>query len=138
MRSKVCPRCNKEFPATLEFFYKDGSKKGGSTCWCIKCSKKYQREYSQTEHGKKVIKRARLRLYDITVKDYNKIFQQQKGRCAICGKHQSKIRRRLDIDHDHKTEKIRGLLCSTCNTQLAPLENKEFRTKAEEYLKSNR
>ena len=60
--------------------------------------------------------------YNITLTDYNRLFLQQHGCCAICGKHQSEIGRRLDIDHNHKTSQIRGLLCGNCNKHLGRFE----------------
>jgi len=53
--------------------------------------------------------------YNITIDEYNKIFNNQNGSCKICGRHQSEFKQRLCIDHDHKTGKIRGLLCHPCN-----------------------
>jgi len=54
-----------------------------------------------------------------TSKDYEKeraeFFKLQKGCCAICGKHQRMFKRRLNLDHNHKTGQIRGLLCYRCN-----------------------
>lgn len=45
--------------------------------------------------------------------DYETLLQKQNGVCAICN--QPPKSRHLDIDHDHKTRKIRGLLCNRCN-----------------------
>jgi len=42
-------------------------------------------------------------------------FKKQKGKCAICGKKQSDFKKRLNLDHNHKTLQIRGLLCYYCN-----------------------
>jgi hypothetical protein len=42
-------------------------------------------------------------------------FNQQNGRCAICGVFERELDRILCIDHDHKTGKLRGLLCHNCN-----------------------
>jgi hypothetical protein len=53
--------------------------------------------------------------YNITIDEYNKMFDSQNGCCKICGRHQSEFKQRLCVDHDHKTLKIRGLLCHTCN-----------------------
>jgi len=54
-----------------------------------------------------------------TSKDFEKerevFFKQQKGKCAICKKPQSMFKRRLNLDHNHKTGKLRGLLCYYCN-----------------------
>ena len=41
------------------------------------------------------------------------MLEAQDGRCAICGNKPRK--RRLDVDHNHKTGKVRGLLCRRCN-----------------------
>lgn len=35
--------------------------------------------------------------------------------CALCGKHSSEFKKRLAVDHDHKSNKVRGLLCFRCN-----------------------
>lgn len=40
---------------------------------------------------------------------------KQDYRCAICGRKEDEFGKRLCIDHDHKTDRIRGLLCNTCN-----------------------
>jgi hypothetical protein len=53
------------------------------------------------------------RLYGMSLGDFNKMKATQKLRCAICSK-----KRRLNVDHDHETGKVRGLLCFTCNTHL--------------------
>ena len=56
--------------------------------------------------------------FGITERQYNAMFKKQKGRCCLCGMHQSKIKTRLAVDHSHKTGKVRGLLCSRCNMGL--------------------
>lgn len=48
-------------------------------------------------------------------KERVKLFKQQKGCCAICNKPQSQFKRRLNLDHNHATGQIRGLLCYYCN-----------------------
>lgn len=57
--------------------------------------------------------------YGITIEDYDKIYDKQNGKCAICGvskKNGSRVG--LVIDHCHNNGHIRGLLCSHCNTGL--------------------
>jgi hypothetical protein len=56
--------------------------------------------------------------YKMTIEDYNNLFTKQNGCCKICHTHQSKFKSALRIDHDHKTNKVRGLLCHSCNTGL--------------------
>lgn len=74
--------------------------------------------------------------YGITIEDYNVMFQEQNGCCAICRIHQSQFKNKLSVDHDHKTGRVRGLLCVNCNRDLGVLENTKFKTAAEEYLKN--
>ncbi len=53
---------------------------------------------------------------------YRELFEKQNGCCAICGCPETAkaygITRRLGIDHCHKTGRLRGLLCTRCNSGL--------------------
>lgn len=51
----------------------------------------------------------------LSVKEYDALFQEQKGCCAVCGRHRDEFRRPLSSDHNHKTGQIRNLLCDNCN-----------------------
>jgi len=76
--------------------------------------------------------------FGLNVKDYNKMFDKQQGCCAICGRHQSELKRCLAIDHNHSTGQIRGLLCSSCNPAIGSLgadSGIELLQKAIEYIK---
>lgn len=75
--------------------------------------------------------------YGITLNDYNKMFEQQKGKCAICKRHQNDLTRTLCVDHNHKTNQVRALLCVTCNTDVSVVENrlKEMLTYLNKYRK---
>ena len=90
------------------------------------CSDKCQEEYNKEYYNKRSKKRNWKRKEELIKKFGNK--------CAICGKEEVK----LVIDHNHKTKKIRGLLCEKCNTGLGFFyDNPELFKKAEEYLKVN-
>ncbi len=58
------------------------------------------------------------RRYGIDLKQYKVMHKKQKGQCAICKRHQKQFKKRLSVDHNHKTGRIRGLLCHYCNTKL--------------------
>lgn len=76
--------------------------------------------------------------HKITYQRWNNMFHEQKGCCAICGKHQSEQKKHLSVDHNHTTGKIRGLLCSNCNTMLGfAKENQEILKNAIKYLKKH-
>lgn len=74
-----------------------------------------------------------LRIYGITLEEYNTLHDKQHGLCAIChnpAKHSS-----LHVDHDHKTGKVRGLLCHFCNHGLGNFrDNRQYMTNALRYL----
>lgn len=57
----------------------------------------------------------RKRKYGMSKDDFEKLFDLQLGRCQICG---GDLNHSLNVDHDHKTGTVRGLLCSSCNTGL--------------------
>jgi len=71
--------------------------------------------------------------YGISVEQYELLIDVQNGRCAICGDLPGK--RRLAVDHNHQTGKIRGLLCHRCNTALGNLrENIDIMNKMIGYI----
>lgn len=72
--------------------------------------------------------------YKITPEDYDRMVIEQDNKCAICRRDRKEFKRKLAIDHDHITGKVRGLLCPPCNVKLAALDNKEFFIKATIYL----
>lgn len=79
-----------------------------------------------------------LKKYGVTPEDYNLMFIKQKGCCAICGKHQNELKRKLSIDHNHSTGVIRGLLCNNCNLMLGfSKENIDVLQKSIIYLDKN-
>ena len=68
--------------------------------------------------------------YGISVKEYEAMMESQDGCCAICGE-----RRRLGVDHNHKTKAVRSLLCSPCNTAIGLFKEDTRRMRAAiEYL----
>ena len=72
--------------------------------------------------------------YGITIEQYDEQLAVQGGVCAICGKPPKS--RCLDVDHDHKTGLLRGLLCHMCNRALAYLRNDPNHAgRAEAYLR---
>jgi Recombination endonuclease VII len=82
------------------------------------------------EHRKKFPEKfhARDRLYHLknnfgmTEEEYGKLLNQQAGVCAIC-RRKCVSGRRLAIDHDHTTKKVRGLLCMKCNRSLGGFDD---------------
>jgi len=64
------------------------------------------------------------RKYGISQSDYDDLLDAQGGGCAFCGKSagdQKRYKSYLHVDHDHKTGRVRGLLCDQCNLALGRL-----------------
>ena len=59
-----------------------------------------------------------IREFGITVADYDQMFKNQNGKCPGCTRSQEQFKKRFAVDHDHKTGKVRGLLCTECNLLL--------------------
>jgi len=77
---------------------------------------KYLTSYRKTHKAEQAAATRRSRLkskYGITPEQYDAILAHQKGVCAICERPPKK--NALCVDHDHKTLKVRGLLCFQCN-----------------------
>lgn len=73
--------------------------------------------------------------YNISLEDWDHMFEVQGGRCAICKTHQADLEKSLCVDHDHDTGEVRGLLCHTCNRALGLLKDrKDILLAAVEYL----
>lgn len=72
------------------------------------------------------------REFNMTLEDYNKILIVQNYICALCKKHNAKISKvtgkpaNLAVDHCHKTGRIRGLLCVTCNILLGMTRDSRY------------
>lgn len=68
-----------------------------------------------------------MRVYGITVDQFNDLVDAQAGLCGICGRGETDVdprtgkTRKLAVDHCHDTGEIRGLLCRKCNTALGLL-----------------
>ena len=78
------------------------------------------------------------RTYGISLEEYYKLIEYQGGGCAVCGRKQEPDGRRLSIDHDHTTGKVRGVLCYSYNKALGLFYDiPERLDKAAEYLRLN-
>ena len=121
--TKTCSKCEETKP--IKLFNLDKSRGDGHAYWCKSCCSIYNRTdariKTRQESFKKrdpVVKRRHhlKTMYNMTLEQYDELFDEQNGCCAICGLPESN--HRLCVDHDHKTGKIRGLLCHNCNKGL--------------------
>jgi len=103
---KVCSRCKQ---------HKELSEFTKGSVQCKTCEYAHYREYDLMYE------------FGITLDAYNILLEAQNNVCAICKKpptNKHKYDKILYVDHDHKTGKVRGLLCSSCNTLLGFAKDK--------------
>jgi hypothetical protein len=90
-----------EKPATAEFFPLHNKKRNGLDSWCRACRAEYRNANCRGKH-RAVISDDLLAYIKASTKE-----------CVICGSEET-----LVVDHDHKTGKVRGMLCNHCNRGL--------------------
>jgi len=116
-------------------------------------SKKKQREANPEKFAEqnktwrsKNVEKLRLyeikRKFDLSLEEYEELLCKQNGACAICECPETATRggvvRKLAVDHCHDTGKVRGLLCSNCNTGIGKLKDRaSLVLKAYKYLEKH-
>lgn len=128
---KRCSRCLETKPLSAFNKRNDRPQSLSYRSWCKFCIRQKEREEqgARSEYSKKYREKNRELLRDKFMKKrygcslsmFLQLEKSQNGRCAICKK-----TKKLQLDHNHKTGKIRGLLCSNCNCALG-LVSENFR-----------
>lgn len=103
-----------------------------------------QLELRRINYAKPEVKAARrnkdlMKSYGITSDDYLLMLESQNNVCAICRGPQTNTRTNyFDVDHCHKTGKVRGLLCTNCNHGIGKFQDdKELMLHAYNYLEDS-
>src|ERR1700722_3335227 len=95
----------------------------------------YMADYQRANQSKFRNEKLKHR-YGITLKQYEAMLEAQEGLCAIC---KIKASRVLHVDHCHKTNVVRGLLCNGCNRVLGFCsDNPKILRESFSYLELNR
>lgn len=138
--TKTCTKCGVDKPIT-DFAQGRGYRDGRVT-WCRDCYKDYrakrladpavrahEAEYAHLRYARlketgeyqRQQKQSRLRCrFGMSMDDYIQMAVAQGNLCAICGRPAVREGKTccLDVDHDHKTGRVRGLLCKNCNLMI--------------------
>ena len=154
---KVCVKCKEEKP--VQEFNQSKPRKDGLYPYCKHCSQKakleiriknpisedtrklYKNNYRSKYpfRQKEYDRRRALAKFKLTLEEYKTMLNSQDNCCAICKKHEESSKVSLAVDHCHTTNKIRGLLCSNCNTALGLFnDSKELLQVAILYLEDNK
>lgn len=142
-----CHKCKKI--KVLSLFYNHSGRSRGYDYACKKCKDAGVREYRKNPeyrkadarrakkyrdiHKIKLIHKRYLKTYGITYEQKESLLKEQNYQCKICSKEVNMISGHLD--HNHETKKIRGILCTNCNTAIGLFkDDKEILLKAVGYL----
>lgn len=102
-----------------------------------------KKRYFEKNKEKVLLGRRRTTLkkrYGITPEEFDEMLAGQNGACAICETTEPEGRYGVfAVDHDHQTGKVRGILCSKCNSALGQMgDNEEGVLKFLHYLQSSK
>lgn len=117
---KYCKKCDTY--KSLDNFYNSKQTKDGKRSYCKPCGNNESKQWHKANPDYSANEWLR-RTYDINLEQYNQMFVDQNGLCAICGKPESISDSRLSVDHNKHTGQIRGLLCRTCNVGIGMLDH---------------
>lgn len=155
LENKICSKC--KLTKSLSCFGKRSASKDGLKYQCKKCRAEYRaktdykKEYAKysdkikayQKNRKKTFsptertifnKKKSLQKYKLSLKDYELLLKVQEFKCAICGHNHNEFDN-LAVDHCHKTEEVRGLICRKCNSGIGFLNDDiKLLEKALEYL----
>lgn len=133
MEMRVCRKCGKEKP--LDQFVPDKKAKLGRMHRCKTCHNaiNLERYHRPDVHEREQKRRAewqrkyyRGRRYGISTAEYDALAVAQDGKCALCGNPDTGRSERYttwNVDHDHQSGKVRGLLCHKCNIAVGYYEH---------------
>ena len=127
----ICLNCGEEF-SELNTKIRAGKVK---FC-CNERYKEYRRKNKKDEKESNRLYQKKTK-YGLNAEEYYNMFESQNNKCTICGEEFSDSNRAF-VDHCHKTNKVRGLLCTRCNSLLGMAkDNIEILQNAIKYLSQN-
>lgn len=146
---KHCKKC--DTTKVLTEFYNDKKSSDGKSFYCKQCLKarasawyKSNPERAKEQSKKRVANGGHRssqikRKYNFTQEQYDDMLIKQNGVCLICGTDTpGRNDKNFHIDHDHDTDRVRGLLCSNCNRAIGLLGDLSVNAYAAgDYLKSH-
>ncbi len=153
---KICTRCSAKGGEEVFYKLKNGCLMQPCRACCLsnpkakEISKKWQQNNKNKcrissdkwiQNNPDKVKAGQLRRdFGISLDKWKEMQTEQKGLCKICKQPPSgktKMGQVLHVDHDHKTGRIRGLLCHFCNHLLGnSKDNIEILKEAIDYLEN--
>lgn len=110
---KRCGRCKEDKPSDA---FAMSSRKGLQS-YCRQCHLEWKREWSKNNR-EKIKWNIMYSKYRLRREDYEQLLEEQGGMCKIC----REVLLKPEVDHDHVTGEVRGLLCRHCNVMVGWME----------------
>jgi hypothetical protein len=113
----MCSACRAELP--LSGFDRNRAMRDGLNNQCRTCARASRDRIIAKDPAKwREYQKAwnRKHRYGLSVEEYAALAAVAGGKCQVCGQPPKAPFKTLDVDHDHVTGKVRGLLCRPCNT----------------------
>jgi hypothetical protein len=124
---KICKKCNE--PKGLFDFYAHRTTKDRLSTFCKSCDIAKTKMWQERNPNYQ-----RSRNYGLSQEGYDAMLSKQANRCAICENEM----KTPNVDHDHKTKAVRGLLCWHCNVGLGHFfDNRQLLERAMGYLQAH-
>ena len=128
-----------------EYYIKNKEKHNKASKEWYKNNPEWKKNYNKQDYEKNKLhykELSMIRRWGITLEKYVEMLCSQKHKCLICGisldTRIGKYGKNINIDHCHKTNKIRGILCHNCNKGLGHFkDNIQFLENAINYLGDN-
>ena len=139
MGYKQCSLCNetkplKEFTGKTRYKTKAGEERCTTSPYCRACLKVFRDRWKEKNPAWWIKQR-----YKISIEEATYWYEKSMESCEICGYKWIEGDDRLCIDHDHSTEKVRGVLCKHCNYVLGhSREDKTILEKTIKYIKKHK
>ena len=131
---KPCPNCGTINPTDFDFRYYKRQNREYRNTYCRVCDSKRWANNSKKNGGSKIYHDEYV--YGLVAGQKELILKSQNGCCGICGV-PFLPKERICIEHNHDTNKIRGLVHTNCNTGLRFIENKIFLSQCLSWLEKH-
>tara|TARA_B100001250_G_C19601306_1_gene700751 strand:+ start:59 stop:481 length:423 start_codon:yes stop_codon:yes gene_type:complete len=133
---KYCKKCETDKPVAA--YWKNKTTSDGLQAWCKPCWQALVDSKLTGDSREKYLRMRRngnlLRAYGITADEYDVLLETQGNVCAICREYPYQ-HKKLAVDHDHATGRVRGILCENCNRGIGMFKDRpELLQSAIEYL----
>jgi hypothetical protein len=112
---KRCRRCKET--KSIQDFYEKISSVDGLTSHCKECEKQHSLNWHKENPDRRRVA-SRKYYYGITENEWDAQLVVQNNRCGICNSDNPMSSKGWQTDHDHSTNKFRGILCYLCNPKL--------------------